>query len=156
MEFTHKFVDMKENVPGSEMLKIKPDRVFYKIDDFTITHDTTVVNDIKAPVKKLKDLYGKTLPKYIKDMSEYISDDIPVVTQEEYLREIKDILVDGSGIPFKRCSVYLNNDVKIDSVIVLNKYEDHHILINELYQGGKFIQAMEYNLDKILEEYNNL
>lgn len=148
MNFTDKFNNIS-NDKGEELLQISPDREFYKIDDFTVTQDTEKV-DVDSSIKTLKDLWGKGLPKYINKMSEYFEDDIPIVTMEEYLREMKDICA-GKSLKAKRFSVRLNNAVRIDSVIILNKYKDHYVLMNEIYQNEEFKKAAEYNFNELLK-----
>lgn len=151
MNFTDKF-NMISKSQEEDLLQISPDREFYKIDDFTVTQDTEKM-DIDSSVKTLKDLWGKGLPKYIDKMSQYFEDDIPVVTMEEYLREMTAICA-GKAVQAKRFSVRLNNALRIDSVIILNKYKDHYVLMNEIYQNEKFKKAAEYNFNELLKKYS--
>lgn len=154
MEYTNNFVNYLNSADNNE-LQITPDRVFYEIDDFTITQDTST-GEISDSITSLKDLWGKNLPKYINGMSEYLNDDIPVITQEQYLREIKDYQIKNKVIKPRRFTINLNNSTRIDSVIIINKYQDHYVLMNEVFINDNFVRAVEYNFNKVIDEYTKL
>lgn len=154
MKYTDKFNSInltdEANIP-----QITPDRVFYKIDDFTVTQDTSKIN-VDTSIKTLKDLWGKSLSKYINNnMKIFLDKDIPVITIEEYLRELKDICA-GKALTTKRFTVRHNNSIRVDHVIILNKYKDHYVLMNEVYQNDKFLKAIEYNLNEMLKKYSTM
>lgn len=154
MKYTDKFNKVSSATDNQDLLQISPDRVFYKIDDFTVIQDTDKIN-VGVSAKNLKDLWGKGLPKYLSKMSNYFSDDIPVMTIEDYLREMKNVCA-GKALKTNRLSVYLNNSIRIDHVIILNKYKDHYVLMNEVYQNEKFVKALEYNFNELLQQYLKL
>ena len=155
MEFTNEFINTKRKLRNTaDMPKITPDRIFYEIDDFTITQDTVPVNTTTG-IKNVKELWGDKLKEYIKD--KYIGfEEVPVLTQEAYLRELKDCQYSTPPRKPERFWLKGNNSTETGWVVILNKYPDHYVLMSEVYVGGKFKQAMEFNLDVMIEEFNNL
>jgi hypothetical protein len=142
---------------------IKPDRVFYTIDDFTVTQDTLQAeqtdDDIDKSVKTLKDVWGKKLPNVIDNISDKVFrtiKDIPVTTQLNYLKEFKDSIVNSNTAPIARISIKFNQGFRYDSVIILNKYKDHYVLMIEAYKDDEFIGAFEYNFNKWLKKYEEI
>lgn len=143
--------------------QIKPDRVFYSIDDFTVTQDTNVVEEtdstISKSVKTLKDIWGGELSTLIKNVSKRTLKeirDIPVMTQVEYLREFKDSIVNKQQRNSKRVSLKFNYGFRYDSVIILDKYKDHYVLMIEAFKDNEFLGAYEYNLNLWLKQYEEL
>ncbi len=163
---TSEFSGVRQTITESELspeFTIKPDRVFYKIDDFTITQDTLSTDeteeDIEKSVKTLKDIWGKKLPIFISKISDRVFrevQDLPIITYQKYLKEMKDYIAYSNAVPTKRVSLKFDNSLRYDSIIIINKYKDHYALMVEVYENDKFRAVYEYDFNKWMAKYEEL
>lgn len=159
MNKTKFFTDfLSDNENSGNLPKITPNRVFYSVDDCIMAQDCEKMDTDKV-INNLQETFGDHLGKYVNTSAQYYDQQIPVITYEEYLKEMKDLIQTGAekkGTRPVRFYVDLAGGLSVGSVIILNKYRDNYVLINEVYKEGTFVKAMEYNFYDVIKMYQQI
>lgn len=150
--YTSLFSEQKANVIEEEFFKSK--EKIYKIDDCYLAQEISKIDTGKNTKELKRDFRGK-LPEYINNRAGAIMSEVPVMSYEIYLKELKDALIFNGEINkgnLQRLWLKGNDSVEAGSVLILNKYPGKYTIISEVYKGGKFIKAFESDLEEVLKE----
>ena len=85
--------------------------------------------------------------------------EVPVLSYESYLKELKDFITTSNGVGRKelnRLWISGGQGLEVGNVIITNKYPGKYTLINELYHGDMMETTVEYDVEEMLEVYENL
>lgn len=129
----------------------------FKIDDCDVTVESHKP-DTSERVEELKNFFTvKGFNKIAKNYEILLGFNIPILTAEEYLRELKDIAIMGGEInlnSLNRWSVETIEGVTIANVIVIGLHKDGiYTLINEVFINGVYDRTIEYDLEELFEAY---
>ena len=126
----------------------------YKVDDCHITQELKQVDTGKT-IKELKESFRGKLPEYIKNRAEAITDDVPIMSYEMYLKELKDALIFNGEIQrgnLNRLWVEGSQGVMVGNVLILNKYPGKYTVISELHKAGKLNEVYEADLEELIKQ----
>lgn len=132
----------------------KSNKKVYKIDDCYLVQELEKI-DTGKPVEELKKTFRGKLPEYINNRASEIVSDVPVLSYEIYLKELKDSLIfNGEVIKGNLQRLWLrgNDGYEAGSVLILNKYQGKYTIISEVYKGGKLVKVFESDLEEILKQ----
>lgn len=129
----------------------------YRIDDCDVTVEAQRP-DIAERSKILSDFYtAKGFNKIVENYESILGSDVPILTVEEYLRELKDIAMRGDELnlsTLNRWVVETIPGVTVANVIVTGKPSDGYFtLINEVFVNGSYVKTVEYDLEQLFESY---
>lgn len=134
----------------------------YKVDDCDITISNSKANANDGLYKLIGNVGNEGVLQLIKNFRSSIRCNIPVMTFEEYLKEIKDCVqdsVDGSinlG-NLTRVLVPINDYTVVANVLIVGKDNSKGaILINELFENDKYVKTVEYKVEDLLKSLEML
>ena len=145
----------KENVKNYLDNFVKPKCKVYHIDDCYITQEIKRING-KEKAETLNKLTKGNFINKVKEKAELYYGDVPMMTYEEYLKELKDSLIEYPETAKEHLSRMWLNDVtglEIGTIIVTNKEPGKATLINEVYSNNKLEYCAEYDLEEMIKIY---
>lgn len=146
--FTDKIVERTQEVFEGSKKKV------YKIDDCHIVQELAKVDTGKTMEELHKTFRGK-LPEYVKNRAEVITSDVPIMSYEMYLKELKDALIFNGEIQkgnISRFWVDGSEGMTVGNVLVLNKYPGKYTVISEIYNGGRMGEVFEMDLEELMKQ----
>lgn len=150
---------VKPTISGREYVESSFSNVsrIYKIDDCDVTVESSKP-DIKQRAESLKGFYtAKGFNKIVENYESILGSEVPILTAEEYLRELKDIALSGDEVNLSnlnRWVIETIDTVAVANVIVIGLHNDgKYSLINEVFIMGEYQKTIEYDLEDLLATY---
>lgn len=162
LNMTNIFVN-EQNASNSYVNSIF-DRVqkVYKVDDCDITISNSKANVNDGISKLVSNIGNEGVLQVIKNFRSSIRCNIPVMTFEEYLKEIKDCVQESNDGSISignltRVIIPINDYTVVANVIIVGKDDcNGAILINELFENDKYVKTVEYKVDELLKSLEKL
>ena len=118
----------------------------YRIDDCDVNITVKGI-DQTAKFNELKDFYSvRGFNKIIDNYLDTIGTELPIMTHEEYLRELKDTVIENNTINLgnlTRLIVPTLPNVYVANVLIKDKYPSAYCLINEVYVHEKYMETLK-------------